>query len=741
MNLKSLFRPSGELQIDAGLRILLLFSVPLLISYVFFDNGLGINIALGGYPLILADVALFYHTRFQSMLAITVMGALAVFLGSLIAKIAFLKIIATFFWLFASGYLSVYGHLGVMVGIVISLFFLFAINLPQADFHVACFRAGVVIAGAMWAMILCLGLWPIQPFKPLKNAAAGCYQAIADYLKDFRKNYFLEDINSHETEKALSLRQTIQQARDALSSNRQGRLGRSPMGELTSILIEEADCLITQIISFVELVEIHKNYSQFVTINILIYQALEQISIINKKLSKLIFQRPTKININQLCRIQKALEQQKALHKISSHPDNDDYSGYVAIERLTIILNIIIKKIKEITELIEHFDPKKKPKKYQQFNFTEPSRLSWLLPLQDNWTLKSNLFRHALRLGIITSIGVLIESIFSNLEGFWITLTIVLVLQPNFGKTFERFFHRVIGTILGAIFAPLLFSFIQIRILLYGIIIISLSAGITLLKYHYAIGVFFISLFVVKLGAFDPGVEGWNVALMRIGCTLIGAGLAFIAPLVLFPESEQNKLSQVLAKAIETSRNYFLAVMDVYLGKQIQDKSLIGSYKQENKISYFNAQAALQTVVTNPKTKTCEIEPAITLMSYLSRFNRTITVLFVQIEYSPHTNSFLELEEFVRRIDQLLTDLARAIAQQNLPNELPDLDEYLVNIKQRLDSWQQLVVDSPDIEVIKDYTLITTELEAMVDRLKIMYSAVLRLNSTKFFYPLASNQR
>lgn len=733
MTFKFLWQPTGELQIAAGLRIILLFAIPLLISQNIFHNNLGIYVAMGGYPLILADVAIFYHTRFQSMIAITLIGGFSVFIGTLVAKFVWLKIIFTFLWLFGAGYLSVYGHLGVMIGTVVSLFYLFALDLPPADFNTAILRTAVVVAGAIWAMILCLAFWPINPYQPLRDSAANCYRAIANYIQDFRQNYFLEDVNSQETEKAFLLKQTIQKARDSLSFNRRTRLGRSQMGELTSILLEEAECLITQILSLVDLVTIHHNFPQFITINLLIYQVLEQIYLINKKIPRLIFKKPTNISLDQLIHLNQAIEQQRQLQQYLNTPESEYYSGYVAIERLNKILEKIIKKYNNIIEITQDFDTynlkKTNLNSFYQILETEADEMSWFQQIRDNFTLKSSLFRHSLRLGIITALGLLVQTIFNISEGFWISLTIVLVLQPDFGKTFERFFHRVLGTILGALFTPVLLTFIQIQHLIQVIAIVSISLAITLLKFHYATAVFFMSVFVINIQSLVPESSYWNIASIRLSCTLIGCGLAFIGSLVLFRENQQKNLSVFLAQTVESSRNYFTSVMQVYLGQSTSNSTLINRYKQAGRLSYFNAQSALQSVVSDPNTKPQEIEPAITLMSYLNRFNRTITVLRVQLEHLEQVYPSVELENFTSQVEDLLTDLSRSLQEKNLPRQFPNLDLSLVKIEQRLDIWQGLLTSRANTQIIKDYTLIKTELETITERLQAMYSAVVRINT------------
>ncbi len=96
----------------------------------------------------------------------------------------------------------------------------------------------------------------------------------------------------------------------------------------------------------------------------------------------------------------------------------------------------------------------------------EEKQLKPLRILRDNLTFDSAIFRHALRLGVTLTVGVAIATLAKLQMGYWVTLTITIVLKPDFGGTFKRFFHRVGGTILGATVAAVLAAAIANKLIL-----------------------------------------------------------------------------------------------------------------------------------------------------------------------------------------------------------------------------------------------------------------------------------
>ena len=55
-----------------------------------------------------------------------------------------------------------------------------------------------------------------------------------------------------------------------------------------------------------------------------------------------------------------------------------------------------------------------------------------------------------------SAVGGLLAAAEHLVRGYWIPMTVVIVLKPNFGGTLQRSVQRITGTILGALLAALL---------------------------------------------------------------------------------------------------------------------------------------------------------------------------------------------------------------------------------------------------------------------------------------------
>src|SRR5207302_8853593 len=91
------------------------------------------------------------------------------------------------------------------------------------------------------------------------------------------------------------------------------------------------------------------------------------------------------------------------------------------------------------------------PHKYLQLHHT------WAI-LRANLTFRSPAFRHAIRLGA----ALIIASALARLlplplqRGYWIPLTVLLILRPDFTSTFTRGVARFLGTVLVVVLTGLL---------------------------------------------------------------------------------------------------------------------------------------------------------------------------------------------------------------------------------------------------------------------------------------------
>src|SRR6185312_1248233 len=150
--------------------------------------------------------------------------------------------------------------------------------------------------------------------------------------------------------------------------------------------------------------------------------------------------------------------------------------------------------------------------------------------LQANWTLESQVARHALRYGVALAVGVAIYRIAGMREhGYWIPLTILFVLRPERDETDHRLILRAVGTVAGIALATGMasaFDGAEVPI----VIVLSLSAALTfgLITVQYALFTTAVTTYVVLLTD-TLGEARLDAAGQRVIGTAVGILIAWLA--------------------------------------------------------------------------------------------------------------------------------------------------------------------------------------------------------------------
>lgn len=721
----------GKPAISNGLRAALALGVPMLIGQLINQRESGLLLGLMAYFVNLANIGGPYQIKAKAMVAATLGIAVSIFVGTLVAKVPALTVVLTFLWGFASGFVSLYGNAGANVGLVVGISFVSAIA-QSGDLESALMRSLLCLIAGGWAMLLSLVMWPFRPYDPLRIALASCFSALANYIQAFAGKVAT-------TENILEIRQALETARTTLGTLRIGQSARSWMNEQLLVLIQDGDRLLGSVIALTELIETHFQQQQYHTVQQLVDDALAQISVILQAIAKVISRKPASIDLGNLNRIYEALKEQESLQRKAIAGSETDYTTLVALSNLVLMIEKLIKQLQYTAQtaksLADH--SKRSQRDIDRLLLVEDEQRSLLSLLRENLTLDSAIFRHALRIGVSLAVGVILYSITNLPMGYWVTLTIMLVLKPNLGATFQRFFQRVGGTILGAVLAAVLLATITSQPVLDTIILLTVFFGVSLIRFNYGYSVVFLSIFVLLI--IDIGHPiGWQFAGFRVLNTLIGAGLAFASHYFIWPNWERDRLPSQLATALRECHKYFSDVMAVYQGTKDRDSTII-SQRRQTGLAIGNAQASFQGLLREPQMHKELVEPVMTLLAYMGRFTNAVTVLAVHLEHFRGTVPLPELETFVRQISLVLEQLADSVHQEITPPPLPDLEETLQKIQPHLQALrtariQELAINqghTPIRQAVIDYSILDLEIDQIVRRLTAMHSAMIRLISAK----------
>jgi hypothetical protein len=147
-----------------------------------------------------------------------------------------------------------------------------------------------------------------------------------------------------------------------------------------------------------------------------------------------------------------------------------------------------------------------------------------------NLNLGSGAFRHALRWGAALGLGVAVYNLLDlGLHGYWVPLTVLFVLRPSYGETWERILMRAAGTLIGLLIATPLAELIGgIDVLEAIAIVVAASLSFALLAVEYALFTAAITGFAV-IYAHALGQPAFQAADERGIATAIGLAICAVA--------------------------------------------------------------------------------------------------------------------------------------------------------------------------------------------------------------------
>lgn len=295
--------------------------------------------------------------------------------------------------------------------------------------------------------------------------------------------------------------------------------------------------------------------------------------------------------------------------------------------------------------------------------------------LRANLNLDSTVFRHALRMAACVALGEAINRIAGARRGYWLPMTVAIVLRPDFTATFARGLLRVGGTLLGLIAATALIHFLAPAVAIqiffiaaftylmrcfgpanYGILVTALTALV---------------VFLIGITGIDPG----PVMVARGVNTLAGGAIALLA-YALWPTWERNLARERLADLFDAYRAYFDAVRDFYFAPGRDAQLRLEHARVAARLARSNAEASLARLSVEPGVSQERTAALQKLLANSHRFVLAAMSLEAGLARSapaPLREAFRSFEGAVART---LEQLATALRGGKLDRAaLPDLRE------------------------------------------------------------------
>ncbi|MFI4908409.1 MAG: FUSC family protein [Steroidobacterales bacterium] len=245
------------------------------------------------------------------------------------------------------------------------------------------------------------------------------------------------------------------------------------------------------------------------------------------------------------------------------------------------------------------------------------SRLSILLA---SLTPGSAAFRHAVRTAVCLAAALWIGRLLALSHGYWIPMTVAIVLRADYGATLSYGLLRVAGTVMGLLLTTALLHFLPPGPWSRLAVMAVLCAGFRYFgTVHYGVAVTALTGMVVLLLAL-AGEPAAPTMASRLIATVVGSTLALTA-YGLWPTREREQIRPTLVRLLRAYASY-VASLGAADGEHERREA-----RNAARVARANAEAALARLIAEPVTAASPAELAQSLLTNSNRLVRTTMTL------------------------------------------------------------------------------------------------------------------
>ncbi len=629
---------------------------------------IGITITVGALLASPSDVSGSIRHKVTGTLFATLLAMVVSLIGGYLHISLWLLFPVLGVLMFGISYISIYGFRASLI----SFSGLFALVLSFSNVSVGMepyYRMLLIGLGGIWYTVLVL-LWHYSfPKAPTEYYLSKTIKLTADYLKT-RGELVAETIDRTELLKKLLTIQTELTAlhetlRDILIETRTGSGKSDYEGKRLLIFVQLVDMLELAMANPVNYSKtddfFKKKPRQLADFQGLLFAMSNQMNAIAENISS-----PQKLRSNnKIDDFQKKIKRDIADYSTASDETFDE--NLLLLKNLYKYQKEQIKKIQKIEWLLKNPAQREisllKKEDSQRFLTKQSYDIE---VLTGNLNLRSPIFKHSLRLAVMTMIGYGVGMFFSVQNAYWILLTLIVIMRPTFGLTKTRSKERTIGTLIGGALAVGIVLITQ-NTTAYGILaIVSLVIAFSMVQRNYKAAATFITLSVVFIYALlRPDI--FNVIQYRVMDTLIGAGLATLGNLLLWPAWEIQGMQKTLLETLKANRLYLEEIIGYYNQKGI----IPSKYKVARKKAFLemsNLSAAFQRMTQEPKSKQKNLDKVYEITVLNHTFLSSLASLSTYILSNPTTPASKNFNKVSEKIVRNLSD-AEAVLKEEIISE------------------------------------------------------------------------
>ncbi len=451
--------------------------------------------------------------RLPALLTFTVVGALLTAGFGLLRKAGLgVAVPVACLGIFACSYARVWDQSTMQVGNLLTVVLVLAMDEPRGR-NEALLLAGVFAAGSLWAVLLTMVIWRIHPFRPARHAVADAYRATARLVADLRGLILAEADpaawDAHARGHRRAVRDTIERARTAVQDTLRVRGQASARAFQGLIRVEAIDQIFGALIALSDLLEATPDPAVRAAAARLLRLLRPALRVVAEAIRADDPGRGRTASLKRLATLGSAIDTMADAEKFPA---------------LAGVTHAIIERLRIATNLTA-------PANYQPGALPEPaaSGSRWqrfTTPLRANLNWRSASFRHALRTAVVAGPALGFTLSLHGDYQHWLTITLILTMQPFYALTWQRALERSGGTVLGGLVAAVLALVcttpLAIAAALFPLAVLAFTARAV----NYGFFIALLTPMVVLLTEFSrPGASEFVIAGYRAAYTVAG-GLA-----------------------------------------------------------------------------------------------------------------------------------------------------------------------------------------------------------------------
>lgn len=491
----------------------------------------GLGVAAGALNTMFTDQPGPYLLRLRRMLLTAFAAAASAFVGSLLGASTTMLALAAVLWGVGGGMLVALGPNAARSGLT-SMLLLLVMGADPRDPAGAGVAALLILAGGVLQTAFAIAAWPLQRYGPEREALAALCRQLARTARRSSDPAAAPPVTSA----LLELETLLHGAHRA----------RGPVMERFRVLSEVLERGRLELLT---LGGLHDPGTRSTLERLQEYsaRAFDALAVALERGTS-----PLSANA-AMEGFDAALGALAALRDESSSPRERDLRS-IAVLRAQALAGQLRAALRNVTYAGSHGELRELAAEHGLPRRLRPRDA--LAVLRANLGLSSIAFRHALRCGLCLGAAVLAWRHFEIPHGYWIPMTIAIVLKPDFAGTFRFGLLRVAGTFSGLLLATALVQYALgdawEQLALLGL----LCAGYRLLTtMHYGLGVMLLTAAMVILLAFN-GIPPGETMAARGMASIAGSAVA-LAAYALWPTSERLHVRLALALMLEAYGAYF----------------------------------------------------------------------------------------------------------------------------------------------------------------------------------------